>query len=164
MQFQPDTGIRMAVPLMAISCVFSLKMIYFPYFYWFHKIYCRLVLLVCEIASGPSFPRVEAADGPLLEPLLPSAHSLQHSLKYCWKTREKPALPEGDWQKSPPWTTQRVQFCTHFYKCKMKLIQAGFGGGIQLSPFFSQMFTQWRGSRPTDLMRWDSLGLSIFWV
>lgn len=71
---------------MAISCVFSLKIIYFPYFYWFHKIYCRLVLLVCEIASGPRFPRVEGCRWPLLEPLVPTAHSPSTA----WNTAARP--------------------------------------------------------------------------
>lgn len=126
-------------------------------FYWFHKIYCRLVLLVCEIASGPSFPRVEGCRWPRAGATPPQSPQPPAQTETCWKTREKPALPEGDWQESPQWTTQRVLFCTHFYKCKMELIQTGFGGRVQLSPFFTQMLTDEEAQQSVD-------GVELSWV
>lgn len=129
------------------SCVFSLKIIYFPYFYWFHKIYCRLVLLVCEITSGPSFPRVVGCRWPIAAVALPQCspphrqYSVLPEILVEGKTREKTELPEGDQQKGPQQTTQRILFCTYFYKCKMELIQTGFGGGVKRRPFFTRTLT-----------------------
>lgn len=72
---------------------------------------------------------------------MPPQHSVLPEIPVEGKIREKPELPEGDQEKGPQRTTQRVLFCTHFYKCKMELIQTGFGGGVKLSPFFTQTLT-----------------------
>lgn len=71
----------------------------------------------------------------------PSQHSVLPGIVVEGKIREKTELPEGEQQKGPQQTTQRVLFCIHFYKDKMELIQTGFGGGVKLSPFFAQTLT-----------------------
>ena len=73
---------------------------------------------------------------------MPPQHSALPEILVEEKTREKPELPEGDQEKGPQRTTQQVLFCTRFYKCKMELIQTGFGGGVKLSPFFTQTFNE----------------------
>lgn len=113
------------------------------------------MLLVCEITSGPSFPRVVGCRWPIAAVALPqcppptpppSQCSVLPEILVERKTREKTELPEGDQQKGPQRTTQQVLFCTYFYKCKMELIQTGFGVNSDRI---------WRGSQAEPLLYSD---------